>query len=463
MQVLRDKREQKMNNLKIGFAKLSMDPPTGIGIDGYYVPRFAKGFLDELQVMALMLESGATKILLLSVDSCGIAKDLVAKYAKKIEEKINIPKENVFISATHTHTGPLTSDTDFFEADINVISAYAEKLGNIICDAARLANDDLKPARMGYITGSAPERVAYIRRYKMKDGTTFTCPPINDPNIVGPIGTLDQRVNVVRFDRDNAPTVIIVNYGLHSDTVNGELFSADWPGWMRKTLKDTLDGAECIFLNGAEGDVGSTNVHPKDGDMNDTEISFDNEMKSPGMARFVGRAIAGTVLQVFDKAKYIDVDSISMVHKTVKIPANTPTEEELPLAHEYKRLHEEGREDEIPFKAMQLTTAVAEALRMCRLENGPEYFELDLLGVRLGEVALIGIPGEPFTDIGVQIKESDGFGMIMPCSLTNGNEGYFPSKSAYEEGGYESKTSSYKSGVSDIIISASKEILDELK
>lgn len=452
-----------MSSLKVGFSRVFITPKLGIGIDGYYIPRFAKGILDDLEASVLLLECNDTRVALISVDLLGIDYDLIKEICKKIEAETKINKDCIFISATHNHTGPLTGPTNFFSVsnDLPAIK-YRSFLKEKIVEAVKIALSDLKDAKMAYIVGYAPERVAYIRRYMMKDGTTFTCPPINDPNIDYPLGTLDQRINVVRFDRVDSPTVILVNYGLHADTVNGELISADWPGWMRKTLRAALDGAEAIFFNGAEGDVGSTNVNPQDGDMNDTEISFDNEMKSQGMARFIGRAIAGTVLQVFDKAKYVDVDKISIMRKIAKIPSNMPKKEDLPLAHKYKELHEEGRDDEIPFKAMQLTTAVAEALRMCKLENGPEFFELELLGVRIGEIALIGIPGEPFTDIGVQIKDTEEWGIVLPCSLTNGNEGYFPSDSAYKEGGYESKTSPYKAGVSDIIVESARALLSNL-
>ena len=197
--------------------------------------------------------------------------------------------------------------------------------------------------------------------------------------------------------------------------------------------------------------------------MNDTEISFDNEMKSPGMARFVGRAIAGTVLQVYDKVHYVDVDELKIASKYIEIPSNMPTPDEMPLAKHYKKLHEEGRDDEIPFKAMQLTTAVADAVRKCRLENGPEYFKIRLTAVKIGPVAYLGIPGEPFTDIGVRIKEAEGWNLIMPTALTNGNIGYFPMKSAYDEGGYEAKTSNFKAGVAEIIIENAIQLLNEIK
>ncbi len=449
--------------LKTGFKEVNINPPLGIAISGYYVPRFAKGIIDDLTTSALVLSINDKMIALVSVDACGIDDSLIKKYSNAVEEKTGIPKENIFMSATHTHTGGVLVPGTAFEMDAEVIHKYAEFVGERITDAVSMAIDDLKPSKMGYIVGYAPERVAYIRRYKMKDGTTFTCPPINDPNIDHPIGELDQRVNVLRFDREGGESIVLVNYGLHADTVNGEMLSPDWPGWMKKTLASALDGVKCIFFNGAEGDVGSTNVHPQGGDMNDTEISFDNEMKSPGMARFVGRATAGTVLQVYDKVHYVDVDSIDILRKDIKVPANVPKKEDMPLAREYKRLHDEGRDDLIPYKAMQLTTVVAEALRMCRMENAPEEFELNLTGLKIGPVAMLGIPGEPFTDIGVAIKEAKGWSMIMPCALTNGNRGYFPMQSAYDEGGYEARTSPFKAGVAEKIIDGGKALLDELK
>ena len=454
----------KMSGFKVGYAEVNINPNLGIGISGYYVPRYAKGFLDDLKAKALALSCNDKNILLISVDHCMIPHDITKKFCTIIEKITGIVKENIFLSATHSHTAPLLPPANmFFETDEKAVDKYCEFLSHRLVDAAILAIHDLRNAKMGYCVGYAPERVAYIRRYKMKDGSTMTCPPINDPNIAYPLGELDQRVNVLRFDRNEGESIVLVNYGLHADTIGGELLSGDWPAWMSTTIEKALDGTKCIFFAGAEGDVGSTNVYPSGGDMNDTEISFDNEMKSPGMARFIGRALAGTVLQVYDKVCYVDVDKIDVLHKTITVPANVPEKEDLPQAHKYKKLHEEGRDHEIPYTAMELTTVVAEALRMCKLENGPSEFKLELIGVRIGDIAFIGIPGEPFTDIGVKIKENNDWLMILPCALTNGAEGYFPTEAAYNEGGYEARTSPYKSCVADRIITGAREMLMELK
>ena len=452
-----------MNKLNVGFAKVNINPPLGIGIVGYYVPRFARGFLDDLEASAMILNVDDKNIALVCVDMCYITSALTKKIFDEIEKHTGISKDNIFMSSSHTHTGPMIDLFGGFEVDTDVIDKYVEFLVSRIADVVALALTDVKPAKMGYITGYAPERVAYIRRYKMKDGSTMTCPPVNNPDIDHPIGELDQRVHILRFDREGGNTIVLVNYGVHVDTVNGDMISSDWPGWMRRTLHKALDGVESMFVPGAQGDVGSTNVNPQGGDMNDTEISFDNEMKSPGMARFVGRAIAGTVLQVYDKVHYIDVDNIDIIRKDILIPANVPDPKDLPLARKYKELHEAGRDDEIPYEAMELTTVVAEATRMCKLANGPENFEMNLTGLKIGDVAMVGIPGEPFTDIGVGIKEAEGWSMIMPCALTNGSDGYFPMKSAYDEGGYEARTSSFKAGVAEIIIENGKKLLDDMK
>ena len=452
-----------MNKLKVGFATVNVAPPLGIPIQGYYIPRHAKGFLDDPVVDVLVLECDDNRVAMISIPVCTFPKALSDPWMEQIEAVTGIAKSNIFLSATHTHTGGGVRPNGKGDAEEEMITAYRDFMGQRVVDAVKLAIDNIKPAKMGYITGWAPERVAYIRRYLMKDGTTFTCPPIDDPNIDHALGELDQRVHVLRFDQEDGQSIVLVNYGLHADTINGELISGDWPVWMAKTLDKALDGVKTIFFNGAEGDVGSTNVHPSGGDMNDTEISFDNEMKSPGMARFVGRALAGTVLQVYDKVCYVDVDDLHITEKLVDIPSNMPKPEDMPLAHHYVQLHKEGRDDEIPYKAMQLTTAVAEATRMVLLENGPEFFTLNLTGLKIGPVVLVGIPGEPFTDIGVEIKKAEGWELIMPVCLTNGAMGYFPMMSAYDEGGYEAKSSRFKAGVAEIIIEKAKELLDEMK
>ena len=100
---------------------------------------------------------------------------------------------------------------------------------------------------------------------------------------------------------------------------------------------------------------------------------------------------------------------------------------------------------------------------MVRLENGPEFFDMPLTGIAIGPVAIIGIPGEPFTGIGIGIKDTEDWALVCPVSNANGAEGYFPMQEHYDEGGYETRSSPFKAGSAEYIISEGRKILDEMR
>jgi len=314
---------------------------------------------------------------------------------------------------------------------------------------------------MGWAIGNAPN-IAFVRRYVMKDGSVRTNPGVNNPDIVRPIGQVDERVNVVRFDREGADSIVLVNFGNHPDTVGGCKISCDWPGFLRRTVEKAIDNVKCIFVNGAEGDVNHVNVWPTGGYLNDTFNDFDDVSRGYGHARFMGRVMTGGVLQVFDKVKYVDVKSLNFMQRSIQIPSNMPEPEEMEEARYIHKMHLAGRDEELPYKGMMLTTQVAAAQRKLNLEHGPEFFEMKLSGLAVGEVALVGIPGEPFNGIGVGLKESNEFALVMPACLTNGDNGYFPMKDSFDEGGYEAGSSIFKAGVAELIVEEGLKLLNNL-
>ena len=446
-----------MYELKAGFERTNINPMMGIPIRGYFKERLADGILDDIEVNALALQFKDTVTLFISVDNCGIEQELSKHYREMVSLAANIPMENIIISATHTHQAP--------EAIINsqnkLVNKYTEFLGNRIADAAVFAIADLKNAKMGYGKGVAPN-VAFIRRYAMKDGSIKTNPGVNNPDIVRPVGIIDDSVNVIRFDREGADTIVFVNFANHPDVVGGNKISADWPGLLRKNVEKVLDGTKCLFFNGAQGDVNHVNVQPKAGDLNGMFIDFDGVARGYSHAEYIARVVTGGVLQAYDKVKYVEVDSLVSKQKTICVPSNKPALEELPEAHRINDLHSAGKDSELPYEGMMLTTIVAEAARMVRLENAPDTFDMVLSAVKIGPVAFLGIPGEPFSEVGKQIKATEGFEMIIPCCNTNGKEGYFPMQDSYDEGGYEARSSNFKAGVGEYIIKEAKELLGSL-
>ena len=446
------------NNLKVGYARLNVTPPMGVNISGYYKVRIADGVLDDLEVCAVAVNSSENTVILITIDHCGLNKVFLNEWRENISKDTGVPAEAIFIHTTHTHTGPMLVKNH----KNPLTQEYEIFLARRVRDVAVFALEDMKDAKMGIGTAEA-KNVAFIRRYRMKDGTAKTNPGVNNPDIVAPIGVTDETVSVVRFDREGAESVVIANFANHPDVVGGNKISADWPGMTRRFVEKAIDNTKCIVFNGAQGDVNHVNVHPKAGDFNDMFNDFDGCSRGYGHARHIARVITGAVLSIYDKVEYMDVDSVKYQQKIVEIPSNKPNPEDLPLAHKYNDLHNAGRDDEIPYTAMMLTTVVAEAARMVRLENAPDTFPMLFSAVSFGDVAMFGVPGEPFNGVGRGLKAAPGWKMVIPCCLTNASEGYFPMIDSYDEGGYEARSSSFKAGVAERIIEEGTKILSDLR
>ena len=443
-----------MKDLHAGFGRVNVTPMMGIQLRGYYSVRRAEAVLDELEINALALAYAGTKVVLLSMDVCSIQREMILPIKEHVAQVNDLPLESVYIHNTHIHTGPYVRN----DSDDPLEQEYYRFVMRRMADAARFALADLKPAKMRWAVGDAP-RVAYIRRYRMKDGSVHTNPGIRNPQIVGPAGTPDARVNLLRFDRACGDHLLLVNYGNHPDVVGGCKISADWPGFLRRELEKSIANSKCVFFNGAQGDVNHINFLP--------EPQWDAVLEELGgwlsydHSRYIGRAVAGAVLQLYDTARPSDVTRLVCRQKTVKIPSNMPLPEEIPEAHRVNELYLAGKAPQI--NSMEGAMSIAKAQRILALEHGPEYFELELSAVAVGNVALIGIPGEPFTGIGVALKETEGWELVLPTCLTNGNHGYFPMYDAYEEGGYEAERSRFKPGVAEILIAEGQKLLQTLR
>lgn len=447
-----------MNTLKAGFSRLQITPPLGIGIGGYFKKRNAEQILDDLYISTVVVSAGGKTAAIVSLDLLNARGDCSVEISEYAAEKTGLPFDAIYIHCTHTHTSA------FFYRDHEgeMEREYFKLVKNKIADSIIMAMEDLKPARLGYAKSMAP-RISFGRRYRMKDGTIKTNPGVNNPDIVESVTEIDESVSVIRFTREGADDIAIINFATHPDVIGGNVISADWPGFVRTTFENALGDVKTVFLNGAQGDVNHVNVSPLPGEENGLHKDFDDVDRGYEHSKHMGRTVAGAALQVWTKVHYVDVDSIKYKYQEIEVPSNIPDPSEIPLAQKYSELHKAGRDDEIPYKGMMLTTEVARANRIMRLKDGPASFTIPLSALIIGNVAFLGIAGEPFSGIGISIKEQNpDFDMVMVNCLVNGSKGYFPMMNSYIEGGYESASSSFKAGVAEVIIEKSNELLTTL-
>ena len=446
--------------LQVGFSRVDITPSLGVPMAGYTFLRKASAVKDSLELNALAVSDGMRTVVILTADLLDLQdNDLALMMRKRIAEVANVPVEAVYFHCTHTHLSPAFGKADpNGETSFDGDPAYCEELIKKACTVTKAAVEDLAPATIA-IGRAEAKRISFIRRFRMKDGGIRTNPGVNNPDIKEPIGQVDETVQVVRFKREGKDEIVAVNFGTHPDTVGGDAISADWPGFARRFTEKALDGVKCIFFNGALGDVNHVCVDPKPGEREGLKRDFDDVDRGYDHAQHMGRVIAGAVMSVYGKCAPVEAGEVSFFVKDVSIPSNRPKPEDLPLAHKYSELHAVGKDDEIPFEGMELTTVVAEAGRMLRLENGPDAFAMPISTVSIGDVIrFVGIPGEPFTEIGRRIKAESPAAMTFVSCITNGYYGYFPTANAYAEGGYEARASIFGPTVADELVAAARSI-----
>ena len=433
--------------LKAGFARLDVTPPLGVFMQGYYNERRAAGIRDPLYVNAVAFGDGERTAVALSLDVIGINQVESDLCRKVVAQRTGLPYEAVFMACTHTHTGPVIYG-GLYPKD----AGYNEILFRRIADAATLAIADLRPATVG-VARNTLTNIAFIRRFRMKDGTTRTNPGRRNPQIAAPIGTPDETVQLVRITRENAPEILLVNFQVHPDVIGGNLFSADFPGFVRTTLESALDNVRCIYFNGAQGDTNHINVNAPTWDANG---GYEH-------SKHMGRSIAGAVLQVYGKTEAVAGDRVAFMQRSIEVPSSRVGPALVREAEKIIALHEAGRDKDIPETGMGVVTLVAEAYTRKRLEHGPDMITLYVCALAFGGVAITGAPGEPFTEIGRQVKAGSPYTMTFYCCCANGSEAYYPTQDAYAEGGYEARSSKFKAGVAEALMESGTALLCALR
>ena len=452
--------------MKCGYSKRCITPKVGITLAGSYEINYSKGVIDDLFARAVAFSDGETSAVMISVDLCHMPTTLYDGCRKSIAEKTKLDLDSIIITCTHTHAGPHTNAAPHMvkaNPEIEVmIKEYVEFLTERIVEAAVEATENLFPAKLYTAAGKA-ENVANVRRYLMKDGTTVTNPGKYNPDILSPRGEPNTTVKLLKIVREGAKDVFVVNFGMHATTVHGGTYiSADYPGVVCKTIESALE-CECVFFQGAEGDIVQVNTFPSPELLALREKDDENRSKNKLIALLCGQNIAAEVLKIHLLAKEVADGKVLYRKSALKIPSNKAGgdyEESLRIAELYRK----GEHTTLAYTGMALVTVIANAHRIIRMKNEPDFYTYYAYTLSVGDFAFVCLPGEPFTEIRNRIDGVSVFGEnTVVCALTNCATQYFPYTKAFSEGGYEVATTSIGPGADEVIVTEIEKALAELK
>ena len=366
-----------MSNIRIGCGASKITPGLGAFMAGYFHERQATAVHDDLFAKAMIFDDGKTVAGILCCDLICLTSDEVAKVREITTKKAGINGANVMVCCTHTHTGPQTRTFRMPEG-AEVTLKWLDEFPEMAALAVIKAMSDMEPCT---IAGgvSYEDRIAYNRRYKMKDGTVQTNPGYKNPNIIEPAGPIDPEVGVISFtDKNGKIKTLYVNYACHCDCVGGTEISADYPGHLTVRLQERLGYKPFIhFTNGACGDINHINVQSP------------YHRQGHEHSRWMGETLASDVCEVLKNMTPLSNEGVKVVSKAIQLPMQDDADKGIGMA--------------------------------------------EIQAISVGDIGFVGIPAEYFVELQLNIKKRSPFKRTFVSELANGWVGYIPTKKAFEE------------------------------
>ena len=220
---------------RVGVAKVDITPDYPIRLNGFGARRAeSEGVTQRIWAKALAIRWGEDPpILLLAIDSLGVRSTMVDEVARRLNAKYHIPRENVALTYSHSHTTPKVSGVceNIFSEPIPEphqahIDHYTRELTDAIERAAVAAIEDLRPGQLEW--GVGRHALAANRR---------------TPG--GPVDH-DLPVLVVRGE-DGSLRAIYFSYACHCVTLSNNKISGDWAGFAQESIERRHPGCLAWF------------------------------------------------------------------------------------------------------------------------------------------------------------------------------------------------------------------------
>lgn len=432
---------------KAGTGQIDVSPLASTFLWGYpHVERMSTGIHDAVYATALCLDDGQRCILSISVDVLYVDAACVAECRRRIEARTGVPPAHVLISATHTHSGPVTCDSLAMAGDPLVPRPeppYVELMTRGIVDAACTAFETRVPAELA-VTAAQVDGVGCNR---------LSPHAVRDP---------EAGLVVVRRRDGGSLLAMQVFYAMHPTVMHEDstLVSSDFPGFTRLHIQEAFPGAQVIYHNGPCG-----NLSPR------YHVTGQTFAEAERLGRRLGGFITDAIGSLSD-ADFLGELVVGGASDHAQLPPRTfasvaTAEADLRAARDtYERLKREhaghgpvrtaecvvfGAEEVVTMATAQGTGVLAP------IQDAHARAEVQVL--RVGDAFLVGLPGECFIEYGLEIKQRAS-GRAFVASMANGElQGYITTPGAT---GYEANMSMFKPEAGAILVKTALGLIGKL-
>jgi neutral ceramidase len=381
-------------DLRASAVRVDITPQNSQWLLGYQA-RQSNGVHDKIYHRVMALDAGGTPFYVISTDVCLFSPNFHDAVMHELQSRTGIDPAHVWWSVTHTHAAPELGPPDMYKAllgrsDHEWDREYTAFVTNALIDAVKSARDTLEPARLSFATTTSNANIN--RRARDVDGKISLG--------LNPDGPVDRQVNLLRVTRsDGTPIGLVVNYAMHGTVMSGQnlKISGDAPGVVAAYLEEKLAGT-VLYINGAAGNIApiySVYADPSSGHLSQFAVLLGDRVIA------AARTMPG------------GTDRVVIRHGQHVV--ETPRREDLVW----------------PDELASYATADRQRIR------------LPLRFVAINDTLIWSAPVEMFCEIAMNIREESPFRQTFYFGYTNGWFGYLPTAKAFEEGGYEPRTSPF--------------------
>lgn len=234
-------RENNGDTVRGSWSKVSLIPPfaTPIAINANRNGKMFEGIHDSLFVRSFVFQQGKYKVAYVSADLL-IIPPIVTTILDTLLLKEGFTLSNIYLSATHTHTGIGAWHNSFVgemfagKYDPRVPLFIAQQIKKSIL----AAQNNLEPIKVGYTTIDT-RKLVYNRL--LENG-----------------GEVDSVIRLVKFEKKGGETAALITFTAHATCLHDRVMelSNDWPGILMGKMDSTKKVDLCVFSAGCVGSHG---------------------------------------------------------------------------------------------------------------------------------------------------------------------------------------------------------------
>jgi hypothetical protein len=397
------------SSIEANVAVKKLTPPLEMGYTlGGYGARMSKpaeGIHDDIWAKALVLDKGGKKYAIVTLDILGLPPNV----KPRVIEKLNLPdwtEENIMFLPSHSHSSlemfALNDRNIFNLAPIGIFQPeLLDFVVQALADLIKSADQKLKPVRIG----SQSKEIDGLNRNRR--GEPF----------------VDRSLTVTRIDHLNGqPMAVLVNWTAHPTIMDDEdmWVSGGWPGYLQRELEGIIgQGVVAMYYNGPQADQ---------------SVRAEGAGSHYEKAERYGRTMALKTMEIYRHIKPVEDIRFAYRFKTVPLPKREAHPDFMSSGGKEYGLNEES-----------INTLLAQVF--------PEQTSIG--ACRLGDLLIVGAPGELIAELGLSIKDnlhSRGIKYPVIGGLANEWISYILSEEEYHKGGYESSVSFYGKDLGEVIV-----------